>query len=201
MDRTRPASAPAATQGVAGRPAFRVIPCPSDGPRANALGALLAVARDGRLTELSFCDSTPEAEARGRALPDAVADPDAAPLPAVAAQLADRRQRFDLPLAPAGSDFERRVWRVLERVPWGETRSYGDLARAAGSPGAARAIGGAMHRNPIAVVVPCHRIVGADGSLTGYGAGLERKRALLELEGVLPAEGTLPLTAPGESTD
>ena len=154
------------------------------------LGALLAVARDGRLTRLSFFDSPAEAEEAIRRVPDAVLDPVAPPLREVGAQLAEyfagTRQSFDLPLAPEGSAFQRRVWEALCRVPWGETRGYGDLARAVGRPGAARAIGGAMNRNPIAVVVPCHRVVGADGALTGYGAGIERKKFLLELEGVLP---------------
>jgi methylated-DNA-[protein]-cysteine S-methyltransferase len=86
-----------------------------------------------------------------------------------------------------GNPFEVRVWHTLREIPYGETISYGELARRIGEPGAARAVGVANARNPIAVIVPCHRVIGADGSLTGYGGGLERKRLLLDLEsGVLP---------------
>ena len=82
-----------------------------------------------------------------------------------------------------GTDFERSVWAELERIPYGQTTSYGEIARRIGRPDRARAVGAANGRNPISVVVPCHRVIGADGSLTGYGGGLERKRFLLELEG------------------
>jgi methylated-DNA-[protein]-cysteine S-methyltransferase len=100
---------------------------------------------------------------------------------------AGERREFSLPLAPAGGDFERRVWDELLRIPYGATASYGEVAARVGAPGAARAVGLANGRNPIAVIVPCHRVIGADGSLTGYGGGLERKRLLLDLEaGVTP---------------
>jgi methylated-DNA-[protein]-cysteine S-methyltransferase len=92
------------------------------------------------------------------------------------------RTSFDVSLAPEGAPFEREVWRALEEIPYGETVSYGEIARRVGQPTAARAVGTANGRNPIAVIVPCHRVIGADGSLTGYGGGLERKRLLLELE-------------------
>ena len=95
---------------------------------------------------------------------------------------AAERTEFDLPLAPAGSEFQMQVWRALTEIPYGETASYGEIARRIGAPGEARAVGSANGRNPIAVVVPCHRVIGADGSLTGYGGGLERNRFLLELE-------------------
>ncbi|HEY5342058.1 MAG TPA: methylated-DNA--[protein]-cysteine S-methyltransferase [Solirubrobacteraceae bacterium] len=95
---------------------------------------------------------------------------------------AGERTTFEVPLAPEGAPFEREVWRALEEIPYGETVSYGEIARRVGQPGAARAVGTANGRNPIAVIVPCHRVIGADGSLTGYGGGLERKRLLLELE-------------------
>ena len=111
---------------------------------------------------------------------------DAGAASAVAAQLreyfAARLERFDLPLAARGSDFQRRVWRALSNVPYGETASYGEIARAVGNPAAARAVGAATGRNPLSLVVPCHRIVGAGGALTGYGGGLERKAWLLQLE-------------------
>ncbi|HEY5316534.1 MAG TPA: methylated-DNA--[protein]-cysteine S-methyltransferase, partial [Solirubrobacteraceae bacterium] len=93
-----------------------------------------------------------------------------------------RRHSFDVPLNPAGRPFELAVWRALLEIPYGETVSYGALARALGRPAAARAVGLANARNPIAVIIPCHRVIGADGSLTGYGGGLERKRLLLDLE-------------------
>ena len=90
--------------------------------------------------------------------------------------------RFDVPLDPAGSAFQLQVWRELLRIPYGETRTYGDVARAIGQPRAARAVGLANHENPIAIVIPCHRVIGSGGRLVGYGGGLPRKRRLLDLE-------------------
>ena len=96
------------------------------------------------------------------------------------------RTAFDVPLALTGSAFQRRVWRALQDIPYGETASYGAIAGRLGVPSAARAVGVANRQNPVCVIVPCHRVIGADGSLTGYGGGLARKRLLLELEsGVL----------------
>jgi methylated-DNA-[protein]-cysteine S-methyltransferase len=95
---------------------------------------------------------------------------------------AGERTTFDLPLRPAGAPFQRRVWEALLRIPYGETASYGELARGLGHPTAARGVGAANGRNPIAIVVPCHRVIGSNGSLTGYAGGLECKRALLDLE-------------------
>lgn len=95
------------------------------------------------------------------------------------AYFAGRLTAFTVPLAAAGTSFQQRVWAALRRVPFGTTTSYGALARALGRPGAARAVGLANGRNPIAIIVPCHRVIGADGTLTGYGGGLERKRWLL----------------------
>jgi methylated-DNA-[protein]-cysteine S-methyltransferase len=92
------------------------------------------------------------------------------------------RRVFDLPLRPAGNDFQTAVWDQLVRIPYGEPRSYGEVARALGDPGAAQAVGAANGRNPLAIVVPCHRVIGADGTLVGYGGGLTRKRFLLDLE-------------------
>ena len=94
-----------------------------------------------------------------------------------------KRRAFDLPLDPRGTPFQRRVWEALAAVPYGETVTYGALARRAGSPKAVRAVGQANHRNPLPILLPCHRVVGADGSLTGYAGGLELKRFLLDLEG------------------
>jgi len=95
---------------------------------------------------------------------------------------AGERESFDLPLELRGGEFELSVWNALLEIPYGQTRSYGQIARRIGHPSAARAVGLANGRNPIALIVPCHRVIGADGRLTGYGGGLERKRRLLELE-------------------
>jgi len=101
---------------------------------------------------------------------------------------AGKRRAFDLPLAAEGTPFQKRVWDELCRIPFGETRSYGEIAAAVGSAGAARAVGTACRCNPICILVPCHRVVGAGGALTGYAGGLDRKRALLELEMFGPAK-------------
>ncbi len=95
---------------------------------------------------------------------------------------AGTRTEFDLELAPAGTEFQRSVWNALLEIPYGETRSYGEIARAIGQPKAARGVGSANHANPIGLIVPCHRVIGADGSLTGYGGGLPLKQALLAHE-------------------
>jgi methylated-DNA-[protein]-cysteine S-methyltransferase len=95
---------------------------------------------------------------------------------------AGRRREFDLQLAMRGSPFQRRVWHALREIPYGETVSYGELARRIDVPSASRAVGVANSQNPVCVIVPCHRVIGADGSLTGYAGGLERKRLLLDLE-------------------
>jgi methylated-DNA-[protein]-cysteine S-methyltransferase len=117
---------------------------------------------------------------------------DAGRTAAVRRQLAEyfagERREFELALAAQGTPFERAVWDELRKIPFGETRSYGEIARALGRPAAARAVGRANGANPIPIVVPCHRVIGADGSLTGFGGGLEAKSRLLELEG----QGALP---------
>jgi methylated-DNA-[protein]-cysteine S-methyltransferase len=95
---------------------------------------------------------------------------------------AGSRKVFDLPLAPNGTSFQRAVWNAIAQVPWGETLTYAELASRAGHPGSARAAGAATGRNPLSIIVPCHRIVGSDGSLTGYAGGLDRKQKLLALE-------------------
>jgi methylated-DNA-[protein]-cysteine S-methyltransferase len=113
--------------------------------------------------------------------------------PEVARQVEDffagKRRAFDLPLAPEGSDFQKRVWMELVRIPFGETMSYGELARRVGRPGAARAVGRANATNPIALIVPCHRVIGSNGKLTGYAGGLELKEKLLAWERRLTAGG------------
>ena len=97
---------------------------------------------------------------------------------------AGTRRTFDLPLAPRGTAFQQRVWAALRAIPYGETCTYGELAAAIGSPSASRAVGMANHHNPIPIVIPCHRVIGANGTLTGYAGGLEIKRKLLALEGI-----------------
>ena len=109
---------------------------------------------------------------------------------------------FELPLAASGTEFQQKVWEALVAIPHGTVTSYGDVARALGFPQASRAVGAAIGRNPLSLVVPCHRVIGANGSLTGYAGGIDRKRRLLELEGFLTApllqvltrEGRYPLT-------
>lgn len=152
---------------------------------STPLGAMIAIAVDGQLAGLDFADAK-YAPAIGA---DWIEDPAGQPLRDCAAQVAEyfagERGRFDLPLAPRGTPFQLRVWREIARVPFGETLSYAELAERAGSPGSARAAGAATGRNPLALVVPCHRIVGANGALTGYAGGLRRKERLLVLEGAI----------------
>lgn len=150
---------------------------------ASPLGPLLAIAEGEALVALDFTDAKyarpPE--------PSWAEDPAWPVLRACAAQLAEyfagERGRFDLPLAPPGTPFQRRVWAEIAKVPYGETIPYAELARRAGAPGSARAAGAATGRNPLAIVVPCHRIVATGGALTGYAGGLARKEFLLALEG------------------
>lgn len=112
---------------------------------------------------------------------------DAKPFAAVIAQLdeyfAGTRRRFDLALAPGGTPFQRKVWQQLRKIPYGRTITYAQLAHRVGNDAACRAVGAANGRNPLPIVVPCHRVIGSDGSLTGFGGGLTAKRKLLELEG------------------
>lgn len=123
-----------------------------------------------------------------RAIEDWILDPNSAPLSEAARQLMEyfegRRRTFVLPLRLHGTEFQRRVWSELREIPYGATWSYVELARRINHPNASRAVGLANGRNPISIVVPCHRVIGADGSLTGYGGGLERKRWLLAHEGL-----------------
>ncbi|MBM2574963.1 methylated-DNA--[protein]-cysteine S-methyltransferase [Jannaschia sp. Os4] len=109
----------------------------------------------------------------------------------VAAYFDGTRDAFDLPLAPEGSPFQRRVWDALRAIPKGETRSYGDVARGLGDPGAARAVGAANGANPIPLLIPCHRVVAADGGLGGFSGSLATKEALLRHEGTWPRQGRL----------
>jgi methylated-DNA-[protein]-cysteine S-methyltransferase len=100
----------------------------------------------------------------------------------LAEYFAGKRTLFELTLEPRGTEFQKKVWRSLRKIPFGKTRSYVDIARAIGSPRACRAVGGATGKNPLSIVIPCHRVVGANGALTGFGGGLETKAKLLALE-------------------
>lgn len=93
-----------------------------------------------------------------------------------------RRREFDIPINPQGTEFQQKVWAALRTIPYGETRSYGEIAAQIGNPKACRAVGGANNKNPILILTPCHRVIGADGTLVGFGAGLDIKRTLIELE-------------------
>ena len=112
------------------------------------------------------------------------------------AYFAGELREFELALAPRGTEFQQRVWATLEKVPYGRTVSYAELAAAVGRPGAARAVGAANARNPISIVIPCHRVVGSAGALTGYAGGIDRKRWLLELEAAGPTTASGPARPP-----
>jgi methylated-DNA-[protein]-cysteine S-methyltransferase len=143
---------------------------------ASPVGELLLVSNGEALTALHLAPWKPP---EGSRQDDVLLGPAREQLRAYfAGELFD----FDLPLAPAGTAFQRRVWDELQRIPFGRTVSYGEIARRLGVPGAARPVGAANGRNPIAIVVPCHRVIGTDGTLTGYGGGLARKRWLLDHE-------------------
>jgi len=149
----------------------------------SPVGPLTLVAADGVLAGLYMTEQRhlPPVDTFGEP-----ADPDEAPFAAAARQLKQyftgARTTFDLELALNGTAFQRRVWTALRDIPYGQTVSYGQLADRLGQPSASRAVGLANGKNPIGIIVPCHRVVGADGGLTGYGGGIERKRFLLEHE-------------------
>jgi methylated-DNA-[protein]-cysteine S-methyltransferase len=151
----------------------------------SAVGALTLVAEEAWIVGLYMDrqrhrpgrDELGGSDPRGRG-----AEPFRAAARQLDAYFAGELTTFDLPLATYGSKFQQRVWAALQTIPYGETESYGELAERIGSPGGARAVGLANGKNPIAIVLPCHRVVGSDGSLTGYGGGLDRKRQLLDLE-------------------
>ncbi|MHC9297104.1 methylated-DNA--[protein]-cysteine S-methyltransferase [Mycobacterium sp. LTG2003] len=145
----------------------------------SPVGPLTLAGRDGRLMHLRMVDQTYEPSRDGWA-PDETAFPEA--VEQLAAYFAGERTEFELDLEMVGTPFQRRVWNALQTIPYGQTCSYGEIAREIGSPGAFRAVGLANGHNPIGIIVPCHRVIGSNGSLTGYGGGLARKRALLELE-------------------
>ena len=151
----------------------------------TALGRVYATADAHGLTGLYFEGGRHAPIPR----PEWIADDEAPLFRECARQLGDylaaRRRVFDLPLAPAGTPFQMRVWNEIARIPYGATLSYAELARLADAPGAARAAGAATGRNPLSIIVPCHRVVGSAGDLTGYAGGLERKTRLLQIEGAI----------------
>jgi methylated-DNA-[protein]-cysteine S-methyltransferase len=151
----------------------------------SPVGPLRLQARDGALVGLEL-NAQPGPEHRDDPVLAEAVDQ-------LTAYFAGERTSFELPLALHGNAFEQRVWAALRTIPYGETTSYGEIARRIGAPTAARAVGLANGRNPIAIVVPCHRVIGANGKLVGFGGGLPMKRALLDLE-----QGIEGLLAPGD---
>ena len=151
----------------------------------SPLGELTLVAEDGALVGclMALPDRDPSDETLGAAAEPGSADQ---VLRTAASQLAEyfagERTEFDLPLAPRGDEFQLKVWALLREIPYGQTRSYGQLARVLGDVSLSQAVGWANGRNPISIIVPCHRVIGADGTLVGYAGGLDRKRFLLALE-------------------
>ena len=146
----------------------------------SPIGPLTLVARDGVLTDLSMHDQRHASPPPDDAITD---DPWFKDLAAqLDAYFVGELTSFDVEMNLVGTPFQRSVWSRLREIPYGETISYGELARRIGNPQASRAVGLANGRNPVAIIVPCHRVIGADGSLTGYGGGLERKTWLLEHE-------------------
>jgi methylated-DNA-[protein]-cysteine S-methyltransferase len=149
------------------------------------LGTMIATATGGALTGLYFEGGCHVPAISREWKEDPAAPPIAECKRQVKQYLEGKRQSFDLPLAPQGTQFQCRVWIEIARIPYGETLTYAQLAARAGAPGSARAAGAATGRNPISIIVPCHRVIGSNGSLTGYAGGLERKTKLLEIEDAL----------------
>jgi methylated-DNA-[protein]-cysteine S-methyltransferase len=156
------------------------------------VGELTLVGADGALTGVYFPGhwTRPDATTFGRRAEAAAFAESARQL---AEYLAGERTTFTLRTSLHGDAFQRKVWDRLAEIPYGETITYGEIARELGDPALARAVGGAVGHNPLSIVVPCHRVVGSDGKLTGYAGGLERKRFLLELEGAAVVAGQLEL--------
>ncbi len=147
------------------------------------VGELFIAGRDGRITEVLF--SRPR-----KGFPGPMWERSDKEFAEVKKQLGEyfsgKRKKFELKLAPEGTSFQLAAWRQLRRIPYGKTISYGEQAKRMGNPKASRAVGGANGENPISIIVPCHRVIGADGRLTGFGGGMGKKKKLLDLEG---AEG------------
>jgi methylated-DNA-[protein]-cysteine S-methyltransferase len=145
----------------------------------SPIGTLTLSSNGSALTSVLITDANALADANVPAEADAVL---AAAREQLDAYFDQRLMQFDLPLEPRGTGFQQRVWESLRVIPFGETISYAELARRVGNPKAVRAVGAANGRNPLMIIVPCHRVIGADGSLTGFGGGIERKRWLLDHE-------------------
>lgn len=149
----------------------------------TAFGDFTVVGDDAALISVSFPGAEPPADGSWGSPVDLA---DHRVLRAAATQLAEffagERRSFDLPLRPGGTEFQQAAWTALLAIPYGETRTYGEQARILGRPSASRAVGGANNRNPIPVIIPCHRVVGSSGSLTGYAGGMDLKARLLDLE-------------------
>ena len=137
----------------------------------------MAVDADGRLLEIRLDGRRPEGRRDAKRVRDAAAE--------LREYFAGRRREFTLELAPVGTDFQLRVWRALAAIPYGTVRNYGDVARAIGKPGAARAVGQAVGSNPLPIVIPCHRVIASNGSIGGYSGGLAVKHRLLAIENVV----------------
>lgn len=147
----------------------------------SPVGRLFVAGDESGLKHVSFCDSLPKdkVEHDGWQCSEKKLRE---PLRQLRAYFRKQLSEFELELAPEGTDFQKAVWNSLTRIPFGKTASYGDVARWIRNPAACRAVGLANGRNPIAIIIPCHRVIGSSGSLTGYGGGLDRKKTLLELE-------------------
>ncbi|MES2189539.1 MAG: methylated-DNA--[protein]-cysteine S-methyltransferase [Pseudomonadota bacterium] len=157
----------------------------------SPLGTIIIAATDSGLAGLWFEGQRHSPAQLTGGLPAWPASPDHPVLKKISVQLkeyfAGKRTQFDIPLdLSGGTAFQQAVWTVLLGIPQGRTTSYGDVSQRIGKPAAVRAVGAAVGRNPVSIIVPCHRVVGANGSLTGYAGGLDRKTALLKLEGALP---------------
>jgi methylated-DNA-[protein]-cysteine S-methyltransferase len=166
---------------------------------ASPVGPLFLAATEAGLTQLRFV-AQPNADQAGATAQCAAGHILREVEEQLAQYFAGRRRSFDLPLAPGGTEFQVATWHELCAIPYGETLSYRELARRLGKPQAVRAVGSANGANPVSIIVPCHRVIGSDGSLVGYGGGLDTKRRLLELEGVpLVGRGRTPRVAAGST--
>lgn len=139
------------------------------------LGHLTIASNGSAITAIAFGERALAGECRATELTNRAANQ-------LQEYLAGKRRAFDLPLAPEGTDFQKRVWTALTEIPYGQTRSYSEIAAAIGNPKACRAVGGANNKNPLPIVVPCHRVIGANGTLVGYAGGSKVKAHLLDLE-------------------
>jgi methylated-DNA-[protein]-cysteine S-methyltransferase len=142
---------------------------------SSPFGNILLESREGCLSRLQFTDEQTDGEIFDQVLLSAKEQ--------LEEYFAGKRKNFDMPIGLGGTDFQRKVWMEVAKIPFGQTTTYMKLSQKLGNPAAIRAVGAAIGANPILVILPCHRILGSDGSLTGYAGGLDRKKALLELEG------------------